>query len=65
LQEIQQKYSPGTTIRSNKYPEIDGQMLQGQQILEIPASNQNLSNIQDYIDYAKNNYNIDIRFRME
>ena len=40
-----QKYTPGTTIRSNKYPDIDGQTLRGQQIIEIPASNESLSNI--------------------
>ncbi|WP_461086815.1 hypothetical protein, partial [Spirosoma flavus] len=65
LREMQSKYSPGTIIRSNKYPAIDGQSLQGKQILEIPASNQNFSQLQDYIDLAKNTYNIDIRFRPE
>ena len=65
LKEMGQKYAPGTTIRSNKYPEIDGQVLQGQQILEIPASNQLLSNIQEYIDFARDNYNIILRFRPE
>ena len=42
------KYSEGTKIRSNVYPELDGQELRGQYILEIPASNANLSNIDYY-----------------
>nr|MCU0494529.1 pre-toxin TG domain-containing protein [Chloroflexaceae bacterium] len=29
LQELKTKYPPGTTIRSNKYPDIDGDTLQG------------------------------------
>ncbi|WP_111307778.1 hypothetical protein [Confluentibacter sediminis] len=65
LKEMRQKYPTGTQIRSNKYPEIDGQFLLGKQILEIPASNQSLSNIQTFIDFAKNNYHITIRFRPE
>lgn len=65
LKEMQTKYPTGTTIRSNKYPVLDGQILQGKQILEIPISNQGFSQIQDYIDLAKNNYNIEIRFRPE
>ena len=60
-----QKYSPGTTIRSNKYLDIDGQLLSGQQILEIPISNRSLPNIQTFITFAQNNYNIKIRFRFE
>ena len=65
LKEMHQKYPAGTQIRSNKFPEIDGQFLLGKQILEIPTSNQNLSNIQTFIDFAKNNYDITIRFRPE
>ena len=65
LKEMQTKYSPGTPINSPKYsPALDNQVLQGKQILEIPSSNQNLSNIQQYIDLAKK-YNIEIRFRPE
>ena len=62
---MQTKYPAGTTIRSNKYPVLDGQTLQGKQILEIPSGNQSFSQIQDYIDLAKNKYNIEIRFRPE
>ncbi|AEV68228.1 Protein of unknown function (DUF1557) [Acetivibrio clariflavus DSM 19732] len=65
LREMQYKYKPGTKIRSNKYPEIDGQLLTGKLILEIPDSNLNFSEIQDYIDLAKNKYGIEIRFRSE
>jgi hypothetical protein len=64
LKEMQYKYKPGTKIRSNKYPEIDGQLLTGKQILEIPDSNLNFSQLQDYIDLA-NRYGIEIRFRSE
>jgi hypothetical protein len=65
LKEMQTKYSAGTKIRSNKYPDLDGDLLQGKQILEIPSNNQSFSQIQDYIDLAKNKYNIEIRFRPE
>jgi hypothetical protein len=65
LKEMQTKYSSGTKIRSDKYPALDGQNLQGKQILEIPSSNQSFSQINDYINLAKNKYNIEIRFRPE
>jgi len=65
LKEMQSKYFAGIRIRSNKYPDLDGDLLQGKQILEIPSSNQNFSQIQEYIDLAKNKYNIEIRFRPE
>jgi hypothetical protein len=38
---------------------------QGKQILEIPSSNQSFSQIQDYIDLARNKYSIELRFRPE
>ena len=41
LKELNTKYPAGTKIRSNKYERIDGTILQGKQILEIPASNKN------------------------
>ncbi|MBA4542718.1 hypothetical protein H1164_07360 [Thermoactinomyces daqus] len=65
LREMKIKYKPGIKIRSNKFPEIDGQPLKGKQILEIPASNRSFSQIQEYIDLAKNKYGIEIRFREE
>ena len=66
LNEMKVKYSPGTIIRSDKYIDsIDAEPLIGKQILEIPASNQNFSQIQEYINLAKNKYDIEIRFREE
>lgn len=60
------KYSAGIKIRSDKYKkDLDGKTLKGKQILEIPNSNQNFDQIQEYIDLAKNKYNIEIRFRPE
>ncbi|MFJ1382751.1 hypothetical protein [Capnocytophaga canimorsus] len=65
LKEMKNKYSAGIKIRSDKYPRLDGQILKGKQILEIPESNKNFDKIQEYIDLAKNKYNIEIRFRPE
>ncbi|MDM5186433.1 hypothetical protein QUF99_03125 [Bacillus sp. DX4.1] len=65
LKEMKDKYAVGTKIRSNKYREIDGQLLEGKQILEIPASNKNFERIEEYIKLAKEKYNIEIRFREE
>ncbi len=66
LKEMKNKYSAGIKIRSDKYKtELDGKVLKGRQILEIPESNKNFDKIQDYIDLAKNKYNIEIRFRPE
>ena len=65
LKEMKNKYSKGIKIRSDKYPDLDGKTLEGKQILEIPESNKNFDKIQDYIDLAKNKYNIEIRFRPE
>lgn len=58
------KYSEGTKIRSNVYPELDGQELRGQYILEIPASNANLSNI-DYYEKIASEYDVILRFTEE
>ena len=66
LKEMKNKYSAGIKIRSDKYKtELDGKVLKGRQILEIPESNKNFDKIQEYIDLAKNKYNIEIRFRPE
>ena len=64
LSEILNKYSEGTVIRSNKYPQLDGLELKGQYILEIPASNATLSNIKHYKEIAKE-YNVILRFTEE
>jgi len=62
LKEMKDKYPRGTTIRSNKYPDIDGQPLKGKYYLEIPASNKNLPNIDHYKQIAREN-GITLRFR--
>lgn len=51
-------------IRSNAYLELDGQELRGQYILEIPASNANLSNI-DYYEKIASEYDVILRFTEE
>lgn len=66
LKEMKNKYSAGIKIRSDKYKkQLDGKILEGKQILEIPESNKNFSQLQEYIDFAKNKYNIEIRLRPE
>ncbi|MEW9908563.1 hypothetical protein AB3H34_07580 [Bacillus pacificus] len=62
---MKDKYAIGTKIRSNKYREIDGQLLKGKHILEIPVSNKNFRKIDEYIKRAKDKYDIEIRFREE
>lgn len=64
LSEIELKYSHGTKIRSNTHPHFDGMKLDGKYILEIPASNKDLPNIQDYIDIAAE-YDVELRFTEE
>ena len=64
LKEIDQKYSPGTKIRSNKYPSLDGELLQGNKILEVPESNMNSSKLAEFTALA-NQYNTEIRFKPE
>lgn len=66
LEEMKIKYCPGTQIHSLKYStEQVGTVLEGEMYLEIPKCNENLSNIQKYIDYAENNYGIHIIFLEE
>jgi hypothetical protein len=66
LKEMKTKYPVGEAINAPKYGnDLKGKVLEGNQILEIPASNQSFSQIQDYIDLAKNKYNIEIRFKPE
>ncbi len=64
LKELKYKYPPGKKIRSNAYPELDGQELKGKQILEIPDSNEQFSEIEKYKEIA-HNYGIELRFRKE
>ena len=65
LKELNTKYAPGTKIRSNKYPGLDGQTIQGNKILEIPESNLNFERLNEYRDLASSKYGIEIRFRPE
>jgi len=51
--EINQKYTPGTKIRSGKYSELNRTELRGQKILEVPDSNLNAKNRQAYEAIAK------------
>lgn len=65
LKELDNKYKPGTKIRSNKYKEIDGKVLEGKYVLEIPDSNKAYSDIDKYVKLAKEKYNVEIRFRSD
>ena len=64
LKEMNKKYSVGTKIRSNAYPELDGKPLEGKLILEIPATNKNILDIERYKKIAKE-YGIELRFMEE
>jgi len=61
LSEFSQKYSGGTKNMSNAYPKLDGQELKGQYIVEIPASNAGISNI-DYYKQIAAEYDVILRF---
>jgi hypothetical protein len=64
LKEFDNKYSPGTMIRSNKYPELDGKQLEGKKILEIPATNQTSSKLAEFQKLA-DDYHVELRFQSE
>jgi hypothetical protein len=53
MREINQKYPPGTRIRSGKYSELNRTFLRGRKILEVPDSNLNAKNRQAYEAIAK------------
>ena len=65
LQEMHSKYAAGTVIRSNKYPILDGESLQGKLILELPNSNLQIPYYQNYVNLAQNKFGIELRFRSE
>lgn len=65
LSEMIQKYAPGTVIRSNKYKCLNGQILSGKMYLEIPAVNKDFDQIDEYMMYAKEKYDIKIIFLEE
>ena len=65
LREFEQKYSVGTEIRSQKYKnELYGKVLEGSYILEVPASNAKLPNI-DYYKQIASEYDVTLRFTEE
>jgi hypothetical protein len=65
LSEMKIKYAPGTPINSPKYGDLlKGKTLEGDMILELPDSNLNLLDIQDYINLA-NSKGITLRFKPE
>ncbi|MFN7372808.1 MAG: hypothetical protein ACK5SK_11010, partial [Cyclobacteriaceae bacterium] len=65
LSEMKIKYAPGTPINSPKYGDLlKGKTLEGNMILELPDSNLNLPDIQNYIDLA-NSKGITLRFKPE
>jgi DNA anti-recombination protein RmuC len=48
LSELKSKYAEGTKIRSDKYPNIDGQPLKGKYVLEVPESNAKSPNFEAF-----------------
>lgn len=64
LSEFENKYARGTIIRSNAYPKLDGKQLEGRYILEIPASNEVIENIEKYKRIAAE-YDVTLRFTEE
>ncbi|MBP3040371.1 hypothetical protein J9303_12840 [Bacillaceae bacterium Marseille-Q3522] len=64
LREMKVKYAAGTKIRSNVFSELDGTRLKGDLILEVPASNKDIPDIEKYIEIAKE-YDIKLRFTEE
>ena len=64
LKEMDAKYAPGTEIKSNKYPALNGQLLQGQKVLEVPDINSSSSK-KAAMEALAAQYNILIRYRPE
>ena len=56
---------PGTVIRSDKYPLLDGKSIEGKQYLEVPESNKSFYDIERYKSIAKDEYGIEIMFLAE
>ena len=65
LQEMVDKYFPGTEIRSNAYPQLNGKTIEGKQYLQIPESNKSFYDIEKYKSIAKDEYGIEIIFLAE
>jgi hypothetical protein len=65
LQEMKNKYAPGTEIRSNAYPILNGKKIEGKQYLQIPESNTTFYDIERYKKIAQDEYGIEIIFLAE
>lgn len=64
LKEIKEKYPRGKKIRSNAYPDLDGELLRRDYFLKIPASNQFIPNLSKFIT-AANKCGVTLRSRPE
>lgn len=64
LEEMREKYAPGTVIKSNTFPELKGKKLKGKLFLEIPESNLCFAEIERYRTIAAE-YKIELRFKPE
>lgn len=64
LKEMKDKYSAGTKIRSDKYPNLDGKKLKGKLILEVPKTNEVATNKKLFERLAKAE-GIEIRYTPE
>ena len=64
LKEFHEKYKRGTVIRTNKYRQIDGTVLEGKYYLEIPESNKDFPDLQKFINLARE-YDVEIIFKPE
>jgi hypothetical protein len=64
LKEFKDKYEPGTTIRSNKYPDLDGKPIQGRQIIEVPLTNKGTPQATAFEKIAQAQ-GVEIRYRQE
>lgn len=64
LEEFEDKYKKGTVIRSNAYEELDGLKLEGEYILEIPASNIKSEKLSQFKELATE-YDVTLRFLEE
>ena len=61
VREIGNKYDEGTVIRSNKYPDLDGQPLEGSRILEVPDSNLSAARREEFERIARQE-GVEIRY---
>lgn len=63
LEEFKGRYPVGTVIHSNKYPHLNGQTLEGQYVLEVPADvNGGFAKLEEYQQFAAEQ-GVEIRLR--